>query len=125
MIAVPLLAELAKRPNLDLKMGPKELLGYLPLAIALPELGQVKRHNSTLRIFLFRLGPGRARQNLNQKLRLSQERPLLQKGSEAKAGSTKANGKEPKSCLGQVFNFKLGCFVMCTIASPIQAQLSL
>ena len=31
-------------------------------------------------------------------------------------GSTKANGREPKSCLGRVFNFKLGCFVMCTIA---------
>jgi hypothetical protein len=26
------------------------------------------------------------------------------------AGSTKANGREPKSCLGQVFNFKLGRF---------------
>jgi hypothetical protein len=40
-------------------------------------------------------------------------------------GSTKANGREPKSCLGRVFNFKLGCFVMCTIAWPIQARLSL
>ncbi len=27
--------------------------------------------------------------------------------------STNANGREPKSCLGRVFNFKLGCFVMC------------
>jgi hypothetical protein len=27
-----------------------------------------------------------------------------------KAGNTKANGREPKSCLGRVFNFKLGCF---------------
>ncbi len=25
-------------------------------------------------------------------------------------GSVKANGGEPKSCFGQVFNFKLGCF---------------
>ncbi len=25
-------------------------------------------------------------------------------------GSAKANGREPKSCLGQFFNFKLGCF---------------
>ena len=25
-------------------------------------------------------------------------------------GSTKANGREHKSCLGQVSNFKLGCF---------------
>ncbi len=25
-------------------------------------------------------------------------------------GSAKANGREPKSCLGQVFNFKFGCF---------------
>ncbi len=24
-------------------------------------------------------------------------------------GSTKANGREPKSCLGRIFNFKLGC----------------
>jgi hypothetical protein len=30
-------------------------------------------------------------------------------------GCAKANRREPKSCLGQVFNFKLGCFVMCTI----------
>ncbi len=40
-------------------------------------------------------------------------------------GSAKANGREPKSCLGRVFNFKLGCFVMCVIAWPTQAQLSL
>jgi hypothetical protein len=26
------------------------------------------------------------------------------------AWSAKANGREPKSCLGQVFNFELGCF---------------
>jgi hypothetical protein len=25
-------------------------------------------------------------------------------------GSAKANGREPKTDLGQVFNFKLGCF---------------
>ncbi len=43
------------------------------------------------------------------------------------AGSAKANGREMKmkSCLGQVFNFKLGCFVMCTIAWPIQTRPSL
>ncbi len=25
-------------------------------------------------------------------------------------GSVKANWREPKTCLGQVFNYKLGCF---------------
>jgi len=25
-------------------------------------------------------------------------------------GSAISNGREPKSCLGRVFNFKLGCF---------------
>ncbi len=25
-------------------------------------------------------------------------------------GSVKANGREPKTCLGRVFNYKLGCF---------------
>ncbi len=25
-------------------------------------------------------------------------------------GSAKANRREPKTCLGQVFNYKLGCF---------------
>ncbi len=84
MIAVHLLAALAKRPNLDLKIGSKELLGYLRLAIALPELGQVKRHNSTLRIFLFMLGPGRARQNLNNKLRLGQWAPYYQRDQRPK-----------------------------------------
>jgi hypothetical protein len=39
-----------------------------------------------------------------------------------KLGSVKANGREPKSCLGQVFIFKLGCLDMCTIALPIQVQ---
>ncbi len=27
-------------------------------------------------------------------------------------GSAKANGREPKSCFNQVFNFKLACFVV-------------
>ncbi len=36
--------------------------------------------------------------------------------------SAKANGREHKSCLGRVFNFKLGCFVMCTIGWHIQAR---
>ena len=30
-----------------------------------------------------------------------------------KAGSSKANGREPKTCFGQVFNFKFGCFTKC------------
>ncbi len=25
-------------------------------------------------------------------------------------GSTKANGRQPKTCLGLVFNYKLGCY---------------
>ncbi len=25
-------------------------------------------------------------------------------------GSAKANGREPKTCLGRVFSYKLGCF---------------
>jgi|APCry1669190288_1035285.scaffolds.fasta_scaffold169792_1 hypothetical protein len=36
----------------------------------------------------------------------------------ARPGSAKANGREPKSCLNRVFNFKLGCFVMCRMAWP-------
>ncbi len=28
-------------------------------------------------------------------------------------GSAKANGRDPNSCLGRVFNFKLGCFTKC------------
>ncbi len=28
------------------------------------------------------------------------------------AGSVKANGREPKSCLGRVFHFKIGSFVV-------------
>ncbi len=30
--------------------------------------------------------------------------------------SAEANRREPESCLGQVFNFKLGCFVISVIA---------
>ncbi len=41
------------------------------------------------------------------------------------AGSVKANGSEPKSCLGRVFNFKLDCFVMYAIERHIQAHPSL
>ena len=37
-----------------------------------------------------------------------------------RAGSAKANGREPKSCLARVFNFKLGHFVMYAIAWHIQ-----
>ncbi len=40
-------------------------------------------------------------------------------------GSVKANGREPKSSLGWVFNFKLGHFVMHTMARHIQARLSI
>ncbi len=35
--------------------------------------------------------------------------------------SAKANGREPKSCLGQVFSLKLDHFVMHTIARHAQA----
>ncbi len=42
-----------------------------------------------------------------------------------KLGSSEANRREPKSCLGWVFNFKLGCFVMYAIPWDIQARLSL
>jgi hypothetical protein len=35
-------------------------------------------------------------------------------------GSAKGNGREPKSCLGRVFNFKLGPFVMYAMAWHIQ-----
>jgi hypothetical protein len=40
-------------------------------------------------------------------------------------GSMKANRREPKSCLGQVLNFKLGCFVMYITPWHIQAFPSL
>ncbi len=29
---------------------------------------------------------------------------------QASAGSVKVIGREPKTCLGRVFNYKLGCF---------------
>ncbi len=45
--------------------------------------------------------------------------------TECTFGNAKADGREPKSCLSRVFNFKLGCFVMCTIPWPIQAWPSL
>jgi hypothetical protein len=32
------------------------------------------------------------------------------KMTSTKAGSAKANRREPKTCLGQVFSYKLGCF---------------
>ncbi len=38
------------------------------------------------------------------------------------AGGAKANGREPKGCWGQVFNFKLGHFVIHAIAWYIQAH---
>ncbi len=42
------------------------------------------------------------------------------------AGSEKDNGREPKSCLGQVFKFKFACFVTyAIIAQHIQACPSL
>jgi hypothetical protein len=40
-------------------------------------------------------------------------------------GSVKANRRGPKSCLGRVFNFKSGCFVICTITWPIKTRPSL
>ncbi len=36
-----------------------------------------------------------------------------------KPGSTKANGREPKTCLARVFNNKLGCFKMCMYLSML------
>ncbi len=41
------------------------------------------------------------------------------------AGSSKANGRELKGCLGRVINFKLGHFIMHAITWHIQACLSL
>ncbi len=41
------------------------------------------------------------------------QRALLKKYiyiSCASSGSAKANGREPETCLGRVFNYKLGCF---------------
>jgi hypothetical protein len=37
-------------------------------------------------------------------------------------GSAKAIVGEPKSSFGRVFNFKLGCFVMCAIVRYTQAR---
>ena len=45
--------------------------------------------------------------DLNQSIRVS-HRPL--KSHKDHTGSAKASGREPKTCLGQVFNYKLGCF---------------
>jgi hypothetical protein len=42
-----------------------------------------------------------------------------------KSESAKANGREPKSCLGRAFNFKLARFVMHRIPRHIQARPSL
>jgi hypothetical protein len=40
-------------------------------------------------------------------------------GTSVTVGSTITNGREPKSCLGRVFNFKLGSFIDNTkIAQP-------
>ncbi len=36
--------------------------------------------------------------------------------------SIKSNGREPKSCLGRVFNFKLGRFAMLAVAWRMQAH---
>jgi hypothetical protein len=38
---------------------------------------------------------------------------FVQLGFSMKPGSSKANWKETKSCLGQVFNFKLAFFTKC------------
>ncbi len=39
------------------------------------------------------------------------------------SGSAKANGRETKSCLGRVFDFKLGHFVMYATARLIQKHI--
>jgi hypothetical protein len=36
--------------------------------------------------------------------------PLVAAGRQMGAGSVITNGREPRSCLGRVFNSKLGCF---------------
>ncbi len=38
----------------------------------------------------------------------------------AKTGNSKTNRREPNCCLGQIFNFKLGRFVMHAIVRHIQ-----
>ncbi len=40
-------------------------------------------------------------------------------------GSSKAHGREPKSCLGRVFNIKLGHFAVYALAQHIQVRPSL
>ncbi len=35
---------------------------------------------------------------------------ITKEAETVEAGSAISNGREPKSCLGRVFNFKLGCF---------------
>ncbi len=45
---------------------------------------------------------------------------LFDQVNHAFPGSAKANGREPKSCLGRVFNFKLGHFVFYAIAWHIK-----
>jgi hypothetical protein len=37
-------------------------------------------------------------------------------------GTPEANGRESKSCLGQVFNFKVVCFVISVIVWHTQAR---
>ncbi len=39
-----------------------------------------------------------------------------------RVGSIKANVRGPKSGLGRVYNFKLGCFVICVISWYTQAR---
>jgi len=42
--------------------------------------------------------------------------------SEAQLGSAKANGREPKTCQGRVFNYKLGCFPDVHVFIYVDAQ---
>ncbi len=58
--------------------------------------------------------------NFNVKLQLITIFRHELKATAVRPGSAKANGREPKSCLGRVFNFKLGPFVMYVIAWHIQ-----
>ncbi len=52
-------------------------------------------------------------------------RVLLGLAASIEVGCAKANGREPTSYLGRVFNFKLGLFVMHAIAWYIEAHPSL
>jgi hypothetical protein len=52
----------------------------------------------------------------------SSRQTLKPAGKSTLAGSAKANGREPKSCLGRVFNFESGHFAMYAIAWHIQKQ---